>query len=608
MRSNHSICRTTILALAIAGLLNISSPARSAEPNSKATSASADSGEKETPAERDKRMAWWRDARFGMFIHWGVYSVPAGTYKGKQIGGIGEWIQNNGEIPMAEYAEYVKQFNPVKFNADEWVKVAKDAGMKYIVITSKHHDGFAMFKSNASDFNIVDATPFKRDPLKELAEACQKQGIKLGFYYSQAQDWNHPGGAANVKNKREHGWWDPAQQGSFDDYLQKVAIPQVKEILTNYGPISVLWWDTPTQMNHERAKPLYELLKLQPGIISNNRLVGGDPEFQGDTETPEQFIPPTGYPGRDFEVCMTMNDTWGFKSYDNNFKSTRTLLRNLIDIASKGGNYLLNVGPTSEGVIPEPEVERLRGVGKWLRANGEAIYGSSASPFQQQLKWGRCTRKGDTLYLHVFNWPKDGKLHVPLLNENASAHLLAQPGKDLNVSSTSEGLVIDVPQSAPDPDATVVVLKPEGDLKFAAIPLPKQSSDGTIRLMPEDVDIGGKAGIQGDPVSNIGHWRTAKEVATWKIDVTKPGKYDVSFDYAMDEEHAGTTFKFSAGDKSLEGKVKATKSGNDYEQMKLGTIEIEKLGEVKFTIKPDNVPTGAYVMNLRSVTLTPAKS
>ena len=283
----------------------------------------------ETPGQHEARMGWWRQARFGMFIHWGVYSVPAGTYDGKKIGGIGEWIMNNGRIPVAEYAGYAKQFTASKFDADQWVETAQAAGMKYMVITAKHHDGFAMFHTKVDGYNVDDATPLARDPLAELAAACRKHGMKLGFYYSQCQDWHHPGGEA-----LRGGHWDKAQDGDFDEYLNNVAVPQVKELLTNYGPVSVLWFDTPTKlMTPERAAEFLPLLDLQPQIIVNNRLGGG---FRGDTETPEQRIPPQGFPpGRDWETCMTINDTWGYKSYDTNFKSTETLLHNPVDIASK---------------------------------------------------------------------------------------------------------------------------------------------------------------------------------------------------------------------------------------------------------------------------------
>jgi len=436
----------------------------------------------ETPAQRDERMAWWRDARFGMFIHWGVYSVPAGTYHDKKISGIGEWIMHNAKIPMAEYQTYAKEFNPTNFNAEEWVKIAKNAGMKYIVITSKHHEGFAMFDSKASDWNIVKATPYAHDPLKDLAAACQKEGMRLGFYYSQAQDWNNGGSEAG-------GPWDPAQKHDMDDYIHNIAVPQIREILSNYGKISVLWFDTSINMNKERADAILPLLKLQPGIIYNNRLGGG---YKGDTETPEQHIPANGFKDRDWETCMTMNDTWGYKSYDKNFKSTETLLRNLIDIASKGGNYLLNVGPDSTGLIPDGEVERLKEVGAWMKVNGEAIYGTTATPFgaetgsavKQKDGYGheqptssswvwRCTKKvtpeGATLYLNIFEWPKDGKFVVPgLKNKIDEAYLLKSNAlgmhKHLKTVNGDNGVTISVPETAPDKIASVVVLKIKGAL------------------------------------------------------------------------------------------------------------------------------------------------
>ena len=425
----------------------------------------------ETKEQRDARMKWWREAKFGMFVHWGVYSVPAGFYKGEPVRGIGEWIMNRGKIPCVEYRAFAKEFNPVKFNATEWVKIAKDAGMNYIVITSKHHDGFAMFDSQASDWNIVKATPYGKDPLKELAVACRQAGIKLGFYYSQAQDWNNGGAASGGK-------WDPAQEHDMDDYIDKIAVPQVREILSHYGSDTpaVLWWDTPRDMNADRAERLLKVVKeLKPGIIMNNRLGGG---FKGDTETPEQTIPANGYPGRDWETCMTMNGTWGFKKDDNNWKSTETLIRNLVDIASKGGNYLLNVGPTSEGLIPAPSVERLQAVGKWMKINGEAIYGSGPTPFGAEAgsfsdtekdkkgkalfkpSWvWRCTTKPGKLYIHVLKWPA-GQLELPAVKGKITkASLLADPDrKSLPVKQTSSSVTLSLPETAPDPIASVVVL------------------------------------------------------------------------------------------------------------------------------------------------------
>jgi alpha-L-fucosidase len=316
-----------------------------------------------------------------------------------------------------------------------------------------------MYHSKADPFNIYDATPFKRDPLAELAAACKKEGLRLGFYYSQAQDWNHSGGAASG------GHWDPAQEGSMDDYVDRIAAPQVRELLTQYGDVAVLWWDTPTGMNTERAEKLLPLLKLQPQIISNNRLDKN--KLTGDFETPEQKIPATGLPGKDWETCMTINGTWGYRSYDDKWKSAETLIRNLVDIASKGGNYLLNVGPTSEGIIPEPSVERLRAMGAWMKRNGEAIYGTTASPFEN-LAWGRCTKKvsadGVTLYLHVFDWPADGKLLVPgLKNDVKSAMLLAGETK-LATTKSPEGIVVAVPKDAPDKISSTVVLRVSGKL------------------------------------------------------------------------------------------------------------------------------------------------
>ena len=552
----------------------------------------------ETPAERDARMAWWRAARFGMFIHWGVYSVPAGTYNGKQIGGIGEWIMHNGKIPMAEYRAYAKDFNPVKFNADDWVRTAKEAGMKYIVITSKHHDGFAMFGSKASDWNIVQATPFKRDPLQELAAACRKYGVKLGFYYSQAQDWNNGGSEWG-------GRWDPAQEHSMDDYIDKIAVPQMKEILTQYGEFpAVLWWDTPVDMNKERADKLLPLLKLKPGIIHNNRLGGG---YKGDTETPEQFIPATGYPGRDWETCMTMNDTWGYKSYDDKWKSTETLIRNLVDIASKGGNYLLNVGPTSEGLIPAPSVERLEAVGKWMKVNGAAIYDTTASPFKR-LSWGRCTKKataeGATLYLHVFNWPADGKLLVPGLKNTARrAYVLGDSAKQaLPCESGAEGLTLSLPAAAPDPVSSTVVLQVTGPLEIEQAPL-AQDYDGSLVLPANEARTHGneikyESGHQRD---NLGSWTNPGDWADWEFKVTKPGRFRVTAEIASLNK---ASLAVSAGESTTTGVTPATGDYGKFKIAELGEIEIPSAGKVVLAVRP--VKAGWHPVNLKAIRLKPA--
>jgi alpha-L-fucosidase len=354
--------------------------------------------------------------------------------------------------------------------------MAKDAGMKYIVITSKHHDGFALFKSEASKWNVVDHTVYGKDLLKPLAEACKKYGIKLGFYYSQAQDWNNPGGSAARRPTKEgwanpdsviidaytrehNGHWDPAQEKrTFAQYIDDVAVPQVKEILTNYGEIAVLWWDTPTGMTDEAAAKLQSLLSIQPNIITNDRLKR--PNFPGDHKTPEQRIPNLkDLDGTDWETCMTMNGTWGYKSYDHNYKSAETLIRNLVDIASKGGNFLLNVGPTAEGEFPQESIDILKKMGEWMKVNGEAVYGTKASPWGL-FDWGRCTRKetknGTSLYFSVFNWPADGKLTIPGFKNKVTSAKLIATGATLKTAVSGDILSISLPATAPDPIATVV--------------------------------------------------------------------------------------------------------------------------------------------------------
>jgi alpha-L-fucosidase len=562
--------------------------------------------------QQDSRMDWWRKARFGMFIHWGVYAVPAGRYHGKTVTGFyegktvpsaGEWIMHDARIPRAEYQQFAKSFNPVDFDADAWVSMAKAAGMKYIVITSKHHDGFALFDSKASDWNVVKATPYGKDIIKQLAEACRKQHMKLGLYYSQANDWNNPGGAAYG------GHWDSSQNGSMDDYLRNVAEPQVGEILQNYGEIAELWWDVPSEMTRERAERFLPLLKVQPGIITNDRLGGG---FRGDLETPEQFIPATGIPGRDWETCMTMNDTWGFKLDDHHWKSSATLIRNLVDIASKGGNYLLNVGPQADGNFPPPIIERLQAIGKWMNTNGEAIYGTSPGPFRK-LDWGRSTRKlnddGTTsLYLEVFHWPKDGNLKIPgLRNKVISARMLAD-ATSLAAKPTDAGQEIHLPAKAPDTVATVIRLLLEGPLRVDPYTT-DASPGGRFSLSADMVDIHNRdatteeIALEGsdDEKLHIGFWSDPQNWVSWTIRVKTAGTFSVRA--TVGSPTATDTIRIQIANEHLYAQIRKTGGFHQFREIELGKIKIDHpcIYEVSLRSAADKWEP----FNLQEITLTP---
>ncbi len=381
----------------------------------------------------DDRMQWWREARFGMFIHWGLYSILEGEYAGNP--NHAEWIRTTAQIPVDEYDELLDRFNPERFDADAWCEMAADAGMRYIVITSKHHDGFCLFDSKVSDFDVM-STPFQRDIMGELSEAARRHGLRIGWYHS-IMDWHHP----DYLPRR--GWEEadrPSDGADFSRFVEYLHA-QVRELLTNYGPIDIMWFDGEWEdtWTAELGNELYEMCReLSPDTIINNRVSKGregmagltrEGNFAGDFGTPEQEVPATGLPGVDWESCITMNRHWGWNRADTDWKSSETLIRLLIDVASKGGNLLLNVGPRPDGTFPDEAVERLREIGDWMDLNAEAIYGTQAGPFAD-LPFGRCTmRLGEdttTLFLHVFDWPDDGRLTIPGLgNRVLDAHVLA---------------------------------------------------------------------------------------------------------------------------------------------------------------------------------------
>ena len=422
-----------------------------------------------TPADpaKEKRLEWFREAKYGMFIHWGLYAIPAG-----------EWLMNRCKVPVKDYEQLAKQFNPVKFDPDAWVQLAQDAGMKYIVITAKHHDGFALFKSAVSPYNVFDATPYHKDILKQLADACARHHMRLGFYYSQSQDWHEPGGAGNT--------WDfgpdTAADGKtelkkYDDYLRGKAEPQVKELLTNYGPVALIWFDTPRMMTPERGQRFADIVRsLQPNTLIDGRLgTEGDYRSTGDNVIPSQASTEA------WETPATTNDTWGFRTDDKNWKGPGQIVFKLVDIVSKGGNYLLNVGPMADGVIPQAPQENLRTVGRWLQINGDAVYGAGQSPFGDEFgeptakdakdlrgqklflvnpEW-RATVKPGRLYLTFFVAPR-GPFELPSIQNKITRAYRLMDKVPVAVSSGNGHTTLTIDGPLPDPMATVVVVEFEG--------------------------------------------------------------------------------------------------------------------------------------------------
>ncbi|MEP7325345.1 MAG: alpha-L-fucosidase [Gemmatimonadota bacterium] len=413
--------------------------------------------QRDLPASQPPDISWWREARFGMFIHWGLYSILAGEWGGRTD--YAEWIRNNAHIPIGEYEKLVARFNPTLFDADRWVSLAKEAGMGYLTITSKHHDGFCLFDSRLTDF-CIRSTPFKRDIMREISDACRRHDIRPCWYHS-IMDWHHPDYLPRRDWEAESRSADGAHYTRFLEYLHG----QVTELLTNYGDTGVMWFDGQWEgtWTHEMGRVLYQKCKaLQPGVIVNNRVEGWSPvpiaDPLGDFRTPEQEIPATGWPGVDWESCITMNRNWGYNSHDHDFKSVAQLIGLLVETASKGGNLLLNVGPRADGTFPDESVERLHALGRWMAVNGSAIHGTTASPFTHSSF--RATSKPNRLHLFLTDWPAAG-LAVPRLRTPVKrAYLLADRDRTpLHIGSDGPDPIISLPPMRPDPICSVLVLE-----------------------------------------------------------------------------------------------------------------------------------------------------
>ena len=533
----------------------------------------------------EERTQWFRHDKFGMFIHWGLYSIPAGEWKGEQIPGIGEWIMNLAKIPVTEYEQLAKQFNPVRFDAEQWVKLAKDAGIKYIVITSKHHDGFAMYHSKTSKYNIVDATPFGRDPMKELAQACKKQGLRLCFYYSQDQDWHEPDGTGN-------NWdWPDESKKNFAKYLNEKAIPQVKELLTQYGPIGLIWFDTPFKISPEQSIELANLVhELQPACLVNSRVGNdiGDYKSVGDNEIPGISIKQA------WETPVPINNTWGYKKNDTDWKSPKVVIHKLVTVVSKGGNCLLNVGPTAEGVIPEGSEKVLQEIGRWMNKNSESIYGTTDNVFGP-LPWGTCTVKLGVLYLHVFDWPQNGKLLVPgLKNKVNKTCFLIDKQKPLKTSRVGDNIIVEVGDNAPDKNDTVVLLEIVGtpDVDRTRVLMNNynnvlESFEGTTTGRAQLVSHGWMEGF-GDwyYADFISRWSRPEDKVKWEFKAPEAGRYKIEVAYSTDEEPDNNKFVVNFDKQGFTFECIGTGKCTRIETLKVGELAIPCAGLYNISVGP----------------------
>jgi alpha-L-fucosidase len=566
--------------------------------------------------KENENKKWWSESRFGMFIHWGIYSLMAK----------GEWVMYVDRIPVKEYEKLADQFNPVNFDAEAWVKLAKDTGMQYIVITAKHHDGFSMFKTKVDRYNIVDSTPYGKDVMADLAKACQKHGIRLCFYYSHVREWRHPHAQSlEMKTPDRYGnygnFWDYPDENkkNLQIYLDEFDKPQLKELLTQYGPIGVIWFDTPSLIRPDQAQEMIDVVKsLQPGCLVNSR-VGENVEVDyyslGDDEVPEFNN------GVNFETPMTICHAWGYNNMpDNQYRGPNELLHQLIDIVSLGGNYLLNVGPDSTGVIPPEAQERLRSIGEWMRVNSEAIHGTVGSPFPAKPSWGRITAKDDTLYLHLYQWNESISL-TGIKSKVKAIHLLADPGKTVTWSQKPcvtlgyDQLTIHLPEEASDPNVSVVKVQFEIPMSLETRII--EDDSGSIQL-PACLSTVHSSSDEPQAQVNITgvvkSWTSTRDWFSWKVLCEHPGEFAVKITATTDFNASwdfGHQLVVEFSDQKNEVTVADTGIQTDRFQKRTyqaGRISIEKAGLYQIAVKAKMlINNNGQGFTLSMVKLEPSK-
>lgn len=552
----------------------------------------------------------FNDDRFAMFIHWGLYSQAGGIFHGKRYYGLSEWLMHNAKASPADYLQLADTFDPVDFDAREWVRVAKAAGVRYIVITAKHHDGFAMFGTKASPLNIVDATPFHRDPLKELAKAAHDAGIGLGFYYSQFQDWNDPNGGGN-------DWSRDPSKIDFDFYFQHKVVPQVTELLTRYGPVREIWFDTPETMPAQYSQALALLVKrLQPGCLLNSRIGNG----LGDYTSPDDSeILPNAFARSSWEAVFPFNHSWGYSKFDTDYKSTATLIRMLATAASRGGNIMLNMGPDGLGRFPPEATQRLLDVGSWVKLSGASIYGTRRSPLPQ-MPWGVVTARPGTLYLHVMDAPDDGHLRVPGLTQPVTAAKLLATGDTLGWKQEAGGLTIELPARLPDSRDTVIALSVAGTLNDGSLgPIVLSRHYGRQVLNTADAhgegvtltEIRTELLVPDDRKFYTWTGLDAPDKAiVWQVQVEQPGDYHLDLEYAADLNQGGREGVVEMEGQRIDFRVN---SGHEIRRREVAQLLYQPVGLLHFThpgiyeirVRPQDARK-SDLFALRTAYLTPA--